>query len=253
MPQLSKILSSILQDVATAQHEANMYSLRLASAYRDQNQGATLNAPAALISDIDLTLQCAFSEEFAEKDILHINQTFLNRTLKDLSSDLTSLVYDTISSVILQQNNAIESNGPIARLQRDQTLKKDFLNFLSDEMFRYLKGRRTEYIKSDGSIDYAGMQEGILNVAYEIILTHPDLNLNGTDDSDRLRKSILENLTEKIKTTLPLLLKGTKIGSPERHQSLEVIIASDALEKIPANAIQTINLKISTRSLPGEE
>ena len=43
MVQLSKILGSILRDMISAQHEANMYSLKLSSAYQDLNQATVLN------------------------------------------------------------------------------------------------------------------------------------------------------------------------------------------------------------------
>lgn len=59
MAQLSKVLASIMCDVVSAQHEANLYAFPLSSLYRDK---AGIAAPAVSFADIELTLHCAFGE-----------------------------------------------------------------------------------------------------------------------------------------------------------------------------------------------
>ena len=66
MAQLSKILSSILRDMVAAQHEANMYALKLSAAYRNQNQAVSLNPPAVSLGEIELMLHCRFTGKWSE-------------------------------------------------------------------------------------------------------------------------------------------------------------------------------------------
>lgn len=69
MAQLSKILGSILRDMVSAQHEANMYALKLSSAYRNQNQAASLNPPVVCLGEMELMLRCGFTGKTVAGDL----------------------------------------------------------------------------------------------------------------------------------------------------------------------------------------
>lgn len=254
MAQLSKILGSILRDMVAAQHEANMYALKLSSAYRNQNQATTLSPPAVCLGEMELMLRCGFTEENANGESYEIDQTAVLQTIRLLSSEISEVIVSCILSTVIQQSNACEvGEGPIARLNREKTLRRNFIAFLSRKLYEYLKGHRAEYIILDGSIDFAMLQKAILCVTDDTFLSHQDLQDIFTDDiSGKMRKLIDENLEANIKIMLPRILKNVQVGHTSRYDSLNVTVSSEELSKLPEECIQTLRLKILPRDMPTE-
>lgn len=254
MAQLSKILGSILRDMVSAQHEANMYALKLSSAYRNQNQAAALNPPVVCLGEMELMLHCGFTGEAAASEVYEIDQTLVFRTIQELSSEMSEVIVSGILSTIAQHNgDSEEGEGPIARLNKEKTLRRNFIAFLGRKLYGYLKGHRAEFIALDGSIDYEALQESILFVTNDKFLNHSDLEDVFIDDtSGKLRRLINENLQANIQIMLPRILKDVQVGRPGKYTSMDVTVSSEELAKLPDECIQTLRMKISPRDLPAE-
>lgn len=108
MVQLSKILGMILWDMVAAQHEANMYALKLAAAYRDQSQAATLSPPAVCFGEMELMLHCGFTGNSIMGEDYEIDQTAVLRTIKELSDELSKVIVSSILSTIVQSRDSDE-------------------------------------------------------------------------------------------------------------------------------------------------
>lgn len=254
MAQLSKILGSILRDMVSAQHEANMYALKLSSAYRNQNQAASLNPPSVCLGEMELMLHCGFTGETVAGEVFEIDQTLVFRTIQELSSGISEVILNCIlSTIALHNGDGAEEEGPIARLNKEKTLRRNFIAFLGRKLYGYLKGHRAEFINMDGSIDYETLQESILFVTYDKFLSHSDLEDVFLDDtSGELQRTVRENLQANIRIMLPRILKNAQTGRPGKYASLDVTVSSEELSKLPDECIQTLRLKISPRDLPSE-
>lgn len=254
MAQLSKILGSILRDMVSAQHEANMYALKLSAAYRNQNQAAALNPPVVCLGEMELMLHCGFTGEASASEVYEIDQTLVFRTIQELSSEMSEVIVSGILSTIAQQNgNYEEGEGPIARLNKEKTLRRNFIAFLGRKLYGYLKGHRAEFIALDGRIDYEALQESILFVTNDKFLNHSDLeDVFINDTSGQLRRLINENLQANIQIMLPRILKDVQVGRPGKYTSMDVTVSSEELAKLPDECIQTLRMKISPRDLPAE-
>ncbi len=252
MAQLSKILGSVLRDIVSAQHEANMYALKLSSAYRDYNQAIAFNPPAVCIGDVELMLHCGFSGISVNETNTELDQTAVLRTIQELSSDISEVVITSILSTIIRHSDKYcEGEGPIARLNKEKVLRRNFIAFMSRELHSYLKGSRAEFIAIDGSIDMEKLQESILLVANDKFMTHSDLEeLFSENGSGDLKKTIKEDLQTNIQIMLPRLLKDVQLARPSRYSSIDVTVSSDELSKLPDECIQTFRLKISPRDFP---
>lgn len=254
MAQLSKILGSILRDMVSAQHEANMYALKLSSAYRNHNQAASLNPPVVCLGEMELMLRCGFTGKAAAGETYEIDHTLVYRTIQELSSAISEVIVTCILSTIAQhKGDNSQDEGPIARLNKEKTLRRNFIAFLGRKLYSYLKGHRAEFIALDGSIDYEMLQESILFVTDDKFLSHSDLEDVFIDDtSGELRKTIRENLQANIQIMLPRLLKDVQIGRPSKYTSMDVTVSSEELSKLPDECIHTLRMKISPRDLPAE-
>lgn len=180
--------------MVAAQHEANMYALKLAAAYRDQCQAATLNPPAVCLGEMELMLHCGFTGNSIMGEDDEIDQTAVLRTIKELSDELSKVIVSSILSAIVQSkdNDGLEES-PIAQLNREKTLRRNFVTFLGRKLLAYLKGHRAEFIALDGTIDTKTLLESVLlstllgkavnNMASDVGYTLPKDSDTKEDDS----------------------------------------------------------------------
>lgn len=254
MAQLNKILSSILRDMVAAQHEANMYALKLSAAYRNQNQVVSLNPPAVSLGEIELMLHCGFTGESVTSKMYEIDQTMVLRAIHELSLEISeSMVTCILSSIIHHTEEYREGESPIARLNREKTLRRNFIAFLGRKLYGYLKGHRAEFINIDGSIDIKRLQEAVLFVADNKILSHSEMEeVFAQNTSNQLEKTVREELRTHVVIMLPRILKDIQIGKPVDYASFDVVVASGELAKLPNECIQTFKLKISPHDIPAE-
>lgn len=254
MAQLSKILSSILRDMVAAQHEANMYALKLSAAYRNQNQVVFLNPPAVSLGEIELMLHCGFTGESVTSKMYEIDQTMVLRAIHELSLEISeSMVTCILSSIIHHTEEYREGESPIARLNREKTLRRNFIAFLGRKLYGYLKGHRAEFINIDGSIDIERLQEAVLFVADNKILSHSEMEeVFAQNTSNQLEKTVREELRTHVVIMLPRILKDIQIGKPVDYASFDVVVATGELAKLPDECIQTFKLKISPHDIPAE-
>lgn len=254
MAQLSKILGSILRDMVAAQHEANRYALKLSAAYRNQNQAATLSPPAVCLGEMELMLHCGFTGTSIQGEDYEIDQTAVLRTLKELSDGLSEVIVTSILSTILQNRDSDGlEEGPLAQLNREKTLKRNFATYLGRKLLAHLKGHRAEFIALDGTIDTSMLLESVLFISDREFLSHAELEeAFDKDSSGELRTKAKENLRSSVSLLLPRLLADVRICRPSSYPSMDVILSSEELSKLPDECIQTIRLKISPRNLPSE-
>lgn len=254
MAQLSKILGSILRDMVSAQHEANMYALKLSNAYRDQNQATTLRPPAVCLGEVELMLHCGFTGEPIVGEDYELDHTAVLRTIKDLSSQLSEVIISSILSTIVQNMDSdSETEGSIARLNREKTLKRNFIVYLGRKLTSYLQGHRADFLAWDGSIDADILLEDTLFISDGEFLSHPDLeSVFANDVSGELNTKVKDNLHADLKMLLPRLLKDINLGRPKKYSSMDIMVSSEELSKLPDECIQTFRLKISPRDLPSE-
>ena len=254
MAQLSKILGMILRDMVAAQHEANMYALKLAAAYRDQSQAATLSPPAVCLGEMELMLHCGFTGNSIMGEDYEIDQTAVLRTIKELSDELSKVIVSSILSTIVQSRDRDElEEGPIAQLNREKTLRRNFVTFLGRKLLVYLKGNRAEFIALDGTIDTKTLLESVLLISDKEFISHSELGgVLDQDPSGELRNKIKANLRSNVELLLPRLLVDIHISRPNKYSSMDVIVSSEELSKLPDECIQTFRLKISPRELLSE-
>lgn len=251
MAQLSKILGSILKDMVAAQHEADMYALKLSAAYRNRNQTVLLDPPCVSLGEMELMLHCGFTGDTVKGEMCEIDQMTVSRVIRELSSEISeSMVTCILSEIIGHSAEHREGEGPIARLNREKTLRRNFVAFMGRRLYSHLKVHRDEFINLDGSIDLERLQESVMFVADDRIFLHSDLNdVFAGDTSGQLLRSVREKLGMHVRMILPRILKDVRIGKLNNYDSLDVVVSTGELAKLPEECIQTFRLKIFPRNI----
>ncbi|MBP3455685.1 MAG: hypothetical protein J6K38_05415 [Alistipes sp.] len=252
MARLSTILGAILRDMVAAQHEANMYAVRLSPAYRDRNSAAALTPPSVSLGEVELTLHCGFVDESVPGEICETDHAAVLRAIRTISEGISEVIVSCILTAIIRHSgDSGEGEGPVARLNRERTLRREFTAFLSRRLRGHLNGHRAEFISLEGEIDVDRLQEDILYIADEQFLSHSDLEeVFAADMSGNLRKNVRESLQTNLQIMLPRILKDVRLARREKYASLNVEVSSEALSKLPEESIHTLRLRISPRDLP---
>ncbi|MCS2253490.1 hypothetical protein NXW24_16740 [Bacteroides fragilis] len=81
MAQLSSVIGSILRDIVSAQHEANLYSLSLGDSYGKDGKAKDFQLPNVMVSDMELDLK--YGVKSASESQQHIIHTFVDRITKN--------------------------------------------------------------------------------------------------------------------------------------------------------------------------
>ena len=113
MAQLSSVISSILRDYITAQHEANCYVQALAHDYAKDGKLKNFRLPQAMIDGLELDLKYVVQNTGVIKENLLIDYKELYRFLEEILTPQIAKV--AITTVVLAMNNADEVTGKIGR------------------------------------------------------------------------------------------------------------------------------------------
>lgn len=237
--------------MVAAQHEANLYALRLSAAYRGLNATAVPNLPAVCLGETELTLHCGFVDDDATRKTFEIDETAVRSSIRKAAPRIAEAIVSGVLNTAVR-NTAVAENDeePVARLHREAELKRDFIAFIGNKIDGALTKYRPELIGTNGRFDWQRLQAIILQVIDEQVLNHQDLAyLFETGSEAGLGADVLENLKADLKTKLPHLLKDTAVGHSETHDTIEVVADTEALAKLPATCIQTLRLKILPQHL----
>lgn len=239
MARLGKIVGAILRDIMAAQHEANMYALKLSPAYRNREPSVSLNPPVACLGEMELTLRGGFTGECLTGETYEIDRTTLLRTIHKLATELS----ESMTACVLSATAG--AKGLPGRLNTEEDLRKDFVNFLYRKLYGHLKDTKASFVNADGHLDREKLAEAVLSVADDKILSHPDLESLFAGKSETIR----EELRRHVEDTLARLPVFGQAGDIRHYTALEVEISSEELAKLPETCIQTFRLKISPREI----
>lgn len=84
MAQLSSVIGSILRDIVSAQHEANLYSLSLGDSYGKDGKAKDFQLPNVMVSDMELDLKYGVKSASESQQQFNIKYDKFRQFLKEL-------------------------------------------------------------------------------------------------------------------------------------------------------------------------
>lgn len=252
MAQLSTIISSILRDMILAQHEANMYAVTLSDTYRKDGRMENFSLPSIALGEMELDLRYGVRDINVSTEQFEINYPELKKNCKELSDQLSRIVVASVSSTI---RSAGLDDDPmtlnlIEQMDRQPTMQRDFCTFLSRKIFKTLQSDFTRLINEDGTVNQPVLLHSTIQVGQEELLYHPELtSLFGTPTGEAIREKAKMDMQTSIEMILPKLLKDINMMRKRLTPSLDVIINSEELSKLPEEAVHLFRFKVAPRML----
>lgn len=245
MASLKDIVGSVMRDFISAQHEADAFAMKLASSYRDLKQSSSPVPSSVCIGQVEMTLHCAFTGKESRTECHLIDTLALMRFIRKISDSVPEAVLGCAFSAA----NGLKDN-PVLQMHRDPVRRKDFVSFLRQSIYRYLKRNSSRYMGMDGQVDRTALLENILYVVDDRFVSHPELqdvfgDNGGTPQTDQLAKAV----SEAIGAVLDKALEGASFIRKDTCMSMEVSVSPDDLSSVPESCVQTFKLTFAGKSI----
>lgn len=254
MAQLKSIIGSILRDIISAQHEANLYAVSLGECYGKDGKAKGFELPNIMFSDIEMDLRYAVTSADSSQEQSNISYSKFRKFLSTLCTEAArTAITEGISSVLYSNIARNESDKDFfLRLKQDQELYKSFHSFLRKNMkMSFDNGLYESIDNSSGCINEDKVISRLMNTVRSKFLDDSDLyTLFSGADGKELKRQCEENISKALGDIVRKQSEGQNFKRTKDFAQLEVEVNASQLEKLPQSAIQNFRFRFSPAETP---
>lgn len=252
MAQLSTIISSILRDMVYAQHQANMYAISLEDIYRKNGRLEQFAMPAIALGEMELNIKYGITEADKEVEQLEINYPALRKNIRYICKAGAELLIRVALPIL---KNALNRNPNVGDdfvdgLEGNASLKRDLNAFLGHKIFHTIQNDPYSINNDDGTFNEVAIVKVYVYVCEEYLLHHEDFE---EIISNYLDEKIFNRVVNAVKTAaeqeVPAILADMNIKHKRIIPSVDVVVGTEELSKLPEEAIHTLHFKVSPQSI----
>ena len=252
MAQLSSVIGSILRDIISAQHEANLYSLALSESYGKDGKVKDFQLPNVIVSDMELELKYGVKNASESQQQFNIKYNKFRQFLNELCEETAKVVISSVMSTIMTSDIEGKEGEKhfFERLKSETAFHREFWAFLSRNMRKAFRSNIYEAVdRNNGSIKQEVILSRITDVVRKKFLYDTDLDelFSGTE-GDKLRETAEVNMQKAISGLIEKLSKDANFKKFKSFPQLDVAITAEELINMPEEAIHSFKLKFSPRS-----
>ena len=253
MAQLSTNISSILRDMVSAQHEANMYAASLEEIYRRDGRLERFHLPAIALGELELGIQYGVKDDSAQKEQFEINYPALRTLSKEISSQLANTVLASVLKTFqeaMPANSAEGEDNPVLMLNSAPDMKRDFCAYLSRKILKSFRESFLTLINDDGTANRGQIMKCVISTCEEEVLNNKDFNFHFDQAGGTLlREKVRQDIRQSVKTVLDESLKDLDLKRKKFVPSLDVTVNSEEIAKLPDECVHTLHLKLDPRDI----
>ncbi|MCC8088692.1 MAG: hypothetical protein LIO79_05445 [Rikenellaceae bacterium] len=251
MAQLSSVIGSILRDIISAQHEANLYSLALSESYGKDGKVKDFQLPNVVVSDMELELKYGVKSANENQQQFNIRYSKFREFLKELCEETSKVVIRSVMSTVLTADLESKKSEKhfFERLQAERTLFNEFRSFLSRNMRNAFRSNLYDSVDSNsGLVKTDVVLDRLMDVVHNKFLYETDLDgLFSGQEGEAMRELAEKNVMTAVLAVVEKLSKGNSFKKLRSFPQLDVAITSDELMNMPEESIHTFKLKFSPR------
>lgn len=248
MTQFNKIISTLLNDIIQAQHEANLYAGSLRGEYYEGGKANGFTLPNATIGDIELNLNYGIENAESQREQVETDYQKLYSFLKDFSYQSAKV---TIAGIISSVKTVATDNEALhvwALLSEENKEYHKLLTYLSRKIYSHLVSNISIILDGQGSLLAEPLVILLCSVIRSDFLCLPDIENLFTGKKSRKSREELENTAAGIlRPFVTQQVSGYCFNNKRMVPTAEIIVDSEELEKIPAECIHSVRLKLNLR------
>ena len=249
MAQLSSVIGSILRDIISAQHEANLYSLALSENYGKDGKVKDFQLPGVVISDMELELKYGVLRSDENQEQFNIKYNKFRRFVNSLCTEAAKTVIASAVGTVMNAETDKEEEDKrfFLRLKKEEGLNREFRLFLSRNMRSAMSSGLYEGVDHQtGAVIVDVMVRKLADVAAKKFLDDPDLDsLFSGKEGKELKDAALADINAALTALVTKLSDGANFKRIKVFPRLDVAVTADELSKMPEDAIHVFKLKFS--------
>lgn len=249
MAQLSSVIGSILRDIISAQHEANLYSLSLSESYGKDGKTKDFQLPNVVVSDMELDLKYGIVSATENQEQQNIRYSRFRQFIKGVCTEAAKTVVTSAVSTVLSSDIRRKEDDKkfFYHLQQEDELNKKFRSFLMRNMRKAFDNNLHESLDAGSG---KAMVDVIVNKLMVVVrkkfLQDTDLDSlfdgdNGASLKKEMENTVMVALTDLVST----MSEGQSFKRVKTFPQLDVAVTAGELEKMPEEVIHSFKLKFS--------
>lgn len=253
MANLKDVVGTILREMVLAQHQTNLYSQSLSESYESSGRTSNFSLPAVSVGEIEMDFNYAIRGGLQKVEQEEINYSETNKILQYISREASNLFTKLlVQGIQLSSINYVEGGFAfVDKLNTNHTFK----SALAKRIFSLLTVDVDRIMKAD-KFDLDAIHSILISIADEHVLTNSDIKkLFSLPGGDRLRSSIYSDIQDALRNELDDILRESQEKDFRRLQEMEtldIVINSEELASMPANAIHNFKIVIKPQVLSKE-
>lgn len=252
MAQLSSVIGSILRDIISAQHEANLYSLSFGDSYGKDGKAKDFQLPNVMVSDMELELKYGVKSASESQQQFNIKYDKFRQFLKELCEQTARVAISSAVSTVLTSDIARDEADKrfFERLKQEHKLHQEFCAFLSRNMRNSFRSNLYDAVDTgNGTVRKEVVTGRLMDVIRKKFLYDIDLDTLFTgEDGEKLRDTAEKNIAKAIDTIVGKLSLNANFKRLHSFPQLDVAITADELMNMPEEAIHSFKIKFSPRN-----
>lgn len=249
MSQLSSVIGSILRDIISAQHEANLYSISLSESYGKDGKTKDFQLPNVMLCDMELELKYGVAGAEDNKEEYNIKYSKFREFIRELCVDAAKTAITSVTSTILTSDiqRDDEEKRFFFRLRREEELNNTFRDFLIRHMRLAFNGHLHEVIDAQtGMAIPEKITDKMMDVVRKKFTGDTDLlDLFAGTDGKALKRSAEEDVRSALLDVVTRAAGDTSFRRTKSFPKLDVAVTAEELARMPEDAIHSFKLKFT--------
>ncbi len=249
MAQLSSIIGSILRDIISAQHEANLYSISLSENYGKDGKTKDFQLPNVVLSDMEMELKYGVISAEESKEEHNIKYSKYREFLRSLCADAAKTAITSVVSTVLSSDirRGEDETHFFVRLKQEDELYRKFRDFLVRNLRVSFSNNLHETIDVlTGNVLTDKLTEKMTDVIRKKFLDDSELDtLFSGADGQNLKSETMANLKTVLGELIRKEADGINFKRTKSFSRLDVAVTAEELERMPEDAIHSFKLKFS--------
>ncbi len=251
MAQLNTIIYSVMRDLVLAQHEANMYSASLKEVYTRNGTMQAYSLPTIALGDVEMDIRYGVNSANEQVEQYEVNYSEVRDRLEGISGNITKAIVASFVSYLKQQNYSDSDVSLFVNsFISNKASQSNFSEFLSRKIVRMLNVNLSKLLDEDGDFDNDYLTIIVVQAAKEEFLNNKDfIQISSSVEGLDVIDSLVEQIRSNLSVIIPKITKDINCKRVRSKPSVDIIINSEELAKLPEECLHSFKFKIKPASM----
>ena len=240
-----------MRDMILAQHQANLFSQSLNESYKQSGRTSGFRIPAVALGEFEMDIRYSIKEGVEETEEEDVNYQEANRYIRYIARESAELLVKTLIQCV-QKSGVNYQDAGYAFIDQLNTNRK-YIRQLAKRLFALLTVDVDNLMSDDKKLDASKIVTILMNAAEKELLLDEELkDLFAINQKIDLQADIRKSFQSAISNEMKSIIQESRqvnFRKIQRFGSMQVVIDSEELSKLPESAIQHFKMKVIPQTI----